>query len=236
MTSEPVNPPPGTSRPGIRRGSIESLQRSGHACLLCGRELAEGELLTAVLVELPVARTGGPGTPSADFERMDYCPGCWDSAPWSGAEPLLDEGQSAHPVDRYGAEPVAVWTSRVSPPNRPKRTFVDDRVLTQFFLRLGDSDDPQRLRFRFVLMLILLRHRKLRHVGTQRGGSGEVWKVRLTPAMAGVTATDPEAVHEVVDPQLGEEQVGQVAEQLRQILHDDIDDSEDARPPGEESA
>lgn len=206
-----------------------SVRPAGRSCLLCGREMQAGELLTAVLIELPRGRRNEA---DAEFQRLDYCQECWGDSPWSDDGALLDEGQSAHPTDMYGAEPVAEWTGRVPERDKPKKTFIDDRVLTQFFLRLADDERPERQRFRFVLMLILMRHRKLRHAGTKRNrDGGDVWKVRLTPAMAEAVAADADAVHEVVDPQLGEAQVAEIASQLGQILQEDID-GDDA--PGSE--
>src|SRR5262245_28555434 len=70
------------------------------------------------------------------FERRDYSNENWQGPP---------EGAFCHFKTRL--------------PNRegPKRTFVDDDVLINFFLRLSGSEEGMKLRFRFVLALILLR-------------------------------------------------------------------------------
>jgi hypothetical protein len=214
------------SRPATKRNTTQAAANVGRTCLFADGELNEGDLVTAVLIELsPAARSDQ----SPRFERLDYGPGAWERSPWADGGALLDEGQSAHPADRFGAAPVAVWTYRVGPAEPARRkTFVDDRVLTQFFLRLEGDDDPQSVQFRFVLMLILMRHRKLRHVGT----TDNAWKVRLSPAMAEATHASPEQVHEVTDPRLGEAEVGDVARQLSQVLNADVDPDSDDNPDG----
>lgn len=212
-----------------RRTDFESVRMAHRRCLTCDREPAAGELMTAVLVE--VARRGSVGT---EFQRLNYCPTCWPNSPWTqGATALLDEGQSTVGPDVYGAPPVAIWTVRVAPPQRKRRhAFVDDSVLVNFFLRLADDPDNEHQRFRFVLMLILLRHRKLRHEGTDRSADGDAWRVRLMPAMANTAGVSPEEVFAVVDPRMNEEQIGQVADQLSQILQDNIDtDTDEGGPP-----
>lgn len=227
MAESSSKPSPG---PGAGKSGFDALQRAGHRCLLCARELDEGESLTAVLIEL--ARSGGPYAADAPpFERLDYCQRCWPQSPWTQAEAPLDEGLTAHPTDLYGAEPIAVWTVRVPPRQQKKRTFLDDRVLAQFFLKLADDDEPQRQQFRFVLMLILMRHRKLRHVGIERDANGDAWLVTLSPAMAEALGASPDDVHRVIDPQLDPTRTADVAIQLSQILHEDLDTTDPPEAP-----
>jgi hypothetical protein len=233
--SQPPDDTPGSGAPGPagpRRQSFDSLApgpKAGRDCVACNRTLEAGEAFTAVLIEL--ARNAPGGEP--EFQRLDYCGDCWPESPWADPQTPLDEGQSAHPADTYGAEPVAAWSGRVAPSEKKKRPFVDDRVLTQFFLRLADDEDPaepSRQRFRFVLMLVLMRHRKLRHAGTERTDEGDVWKVRLTPAMAEATHSSADEIHRVLDPRLGEAGIADVAAQLRQILQEDFDEPDESGP------
>lgn len=216
------NAPAPAAGPGgqARRSDFDSVRMGHRRCLVCDREPPAGEIMTAVLVEL--TRRGSAGT---EFQRLNYCPACWPTSPWAdGANALLDEGQSAGGADVYGAEPVAIWSIRVIPPARKrKRTFVDDAVLMNFFLRLADDPEPQHQQFRFVLMLILLRHRKLRHEGTDRGADGDTWNVRLMPAAAEAAAVPPEQAFPVPDPRMTDNEIGQVADQLSQILQDNIE-------------
>lgn len=216
------NPSPPSDKAGQppKRPGFESVRMSARRCLTCQREAEPGELMNAVLVELPRQDSAG-----GQFQRLNYCSTCWADSPWlPGATALLDEGQSAVAADLFGASPIAIWAVRVSPVDKkPRRAFVDDAVLMNFFLRLNDDPDPVRQQFRFVLMLILLRHRRLRHEGTTRSADGDIWRVRLMPAMAEAAGVSADEIYPVVDPRMNEDQVGQVAEQLGQILQEDLD-------------
>ncbi|MDD4888861.1 MAG: hypothetical protein PHU85_02940 [Phycisphaerae bacterium] len=225
MTSAaPRNPADSAAGPARREG-FDGLGSAARHCLTCDREPVAEQVMTAVLVELP--RRGASG--GMEFQRLNYCPDCWLRSPWAGgANVLLDEGQSTATTDLFGATPVAIWSARVTPREKKKRTFVDDSVLMNFFLRLADDAEPVRQQFRFVLMLILLRHRKLRHEGIDRAADKrepDAWLVRLMPAMATATSTDPEQMHRVLDPRMNDSQIEQVAQQLSQILQEDLDDA-----------
>lgn len=223
MASTTSNNPIDNSPAGsVRRTEFDGLGSAARRCLTCDGEPAVGAIMTAVLVEL-TRRGAGTGS---EFQRLNYCPDCWPKSPWAtGGAALLDEGQSAATTDLYGAPPVAVWSARVMPREKKKRTFVDDSVLMNFFLRLADDAEPVRQQFRFVLMLILMRHRKLRHEGIERADGGDAWQVRLMPAMAQTVGADPETVHRVIDPRMDDSQIEQVASQLGQILQEDLDDT-----------
>lgn len=207
-----------------RKADFEAVRPNTGRCITCGLEPTAGQTLNAVLLELPQGTNG-----QTSFQRLDYCTDCWAGAPWQQSERLLDEGQSAYPADFYGASPVAMWTARVAPKDKPKRAFVDDSVLVNFFVRLADKEELEHRRFRFVLMLILMRHRKLRHERTERAEQGDAWMVRVSPAMAESLGLPAEQVHRVVDPQMDDSQVHEVAQQLSQILNEDLEDS----APGE---
>jgi hypothetical protein len=227
---------PNQAAQASRRNEFDSVRSTARRCLACQREPAADQIMTAVLVEL--ARKGGKGSAGnggSEFQRLDYCADCWPGSPWAqAASALLDEGQSAAGADLCGEPPVAIWNVRATPREKRKHLFVDDSVLANFFLRLADDSQPDRKQFRFVLMLILLRHRKLRHEGIERAaktagsaGAGaaaaDTWLVRLSPAMAEATGSSPETIHRVVDPKMDESLVLAVAGQLGQILQEDID-------------
>ena len=59
-------------------------------------------------------------------------------------------------------EPIHYWMY-VKPPSdqKPKRRYVDDDVLLDFFTKLEGSDNPERQAFRYVLALHLIRRKKL---------------------------------------------------------------------------
>jgi len=102
------------------------------------------------------------------------------------------------------------WRTDVAEPDTNRTPLIDDEVLLDLFVRLADDDRPQRVSFRFVVMLILMRKRKLRFVG--REGDDERWLVRVV----GSGSEAPPLV--VVNPRLDESDIRDLTEQLREIL------------------
>jgi hypothetical protein len=130
------------------------------------------------------------------FDRKDFSEAAWNS----GARP-----------DRL----FSYWRTTVPEPSEKRKVFVDDDVLMQIFERLGGDDRAQRIAFRFVLAMVLLRKRKLRMVGRSIDGEREVWlfKQRLsdeTPAI------------EVINPQLTDDDVAELTGQLAEILQAEL--------------
>ena len=126
------------------------------------------------------------------FERHDYSCEYWDE---------------------QGPEVFSFWKTRIPLPNQKKKLFVDDGILINLFERLADEDESIKLNFRFVLALILMRKRLLKYQDSTRKEDKEVWQMRF------VRETD---VHEVVNPQLNEEEIQQVSEQLSGILEGEL--------------
>jgi hypothetical protein len=125
------------------------------------------------------------------FERLDYSLPCWDGPP-AGA--------------------YCFWKSRVPQREKKRRLLVDDEVLVSFFSRLAEDDEPTKRQFRFVLALILMRKRLLKYEQTVHEDDSEIWLMRLKSR---------DELHRVVNPQLGEHQIGEVSRQLGAILHED---------------
>ena len=90
-----------------------------------------------------------------------------------------------------------------------KRRFVDDDVLIDFFLRLGEQDEPVKVEFRFVLALVLMRKRLLKYERTIRDEQGELWQMTLMR---------DRSQQVVRNPQIGEEQITRIAQQLGSIM------------------
>lgn len=105
------------------------------------------------------------------------------------------------------------FKSRMPVKEKRKRMLVDDELLVSFFRRLSGETEPLRVQFRFVLALILMRKRMLRYDGSETRDAGEVWRMTLT--------TD-QSTHEVVNPDLTDEQIEGVSTQLSAILHSDM--------------
>jgi len=106
------------------------------------------------------------------------------------------------------------WKSKLPEPDRKKRIFVDDEMLMAFFERLGQETEEEKVNFRFVLTLILMRKRRLKYDSSNVKDGREVWRLR-------VAGSDGQYV-EVVNPHLAEEQVEQLSSQLGQILQTEL--------------
>ena len=113
---------------------------------------------------------------------------------------------------------VAFWQTTMPKHEAKKKLFVDDEVLCQLFERLADVAEPAKLNFRFVLGLILMRKRMLiyettRHEQAPEGGDRELWTVRFK-------GRDDRL--DLLNPRLTEEQVGEVSQQLGEILNEEL--------------
>ncbi len=115
------------------------------------------------------------------------------------------------------------WRSTVVEANQKRRMFVDDDVLMNLFRRLADTDQPQRLAFRFVLALIPDAQSLLRYESSKArpavgdGPVQETW-VMTSKTTGGVT---PESF-EVLNPRLDDAQIQQVTQQLGEVLETEI--------------
>lgn len=105
------------------------------------------------------------------------------------------------------------WRSRLPHTEQKKKMFVDDEMLMAFFNRLADEVDPERVRFRFVLALILMRKRRLKYEGTKRENEQEIWQLKVT---------GEKRIVDVLNPHLGEEQIEQLSGQIGEVLNADL--------------
>ena len=105
------------------------------------------------------------------------------------------------------------WKTRLPHPDRKKQIFVDDDMLMAFFDRLERESEQEKIDFRFVLALILMRKRRLKYEETRTEDENEIWRLRI--------AGDKQTV-EVVNPHLDEEQIERLSSQIGQILQTDL--------------
>lgn len=119
-------------------------------------------------------------------------------------------------VEYWEKEKPAVfcfWKSRLADPDEKKELFVSDDMLMAFFERLANETDPEKVSFRFVLALVLMRKRRLKYDATRMDGARETWLLRV--------AGEKDVV-EVVNPHLDEEQIELLTSQIGQILQADL--------------
>jgi hypothetical protein len=131
------------------------------------------------------------------FRREDYSLEAWEGPP---------EGAYCH------------FRSRVPIREKKQRLLVDDDMLINFFVRLAEAEDAGKLRFRFVLALILMRKRILKFEETVHEDDRELWRMRLTREPSDPSASKDD-VQIVVNPHLTEEQIESVSQELNVILH-----------------
>lgn len=126
------------------------------------------------------------------LKRRDFCIECW-------------QGQKP---DVY-----CYWKSKLAHPDQKKHIFIDDEMLMAFFERLACETDPERINFRFVLTLVLMRKRRLKYDSTEHRHGSKIWHLRVTGTKDTV---------EVVNPHLDEEQIEQLSSQMGEILQTDL--------------
>jgi hypothetical protein len=108
------------------------------------------------------------------------------------------------------------WKTKMPNPEQKKKIFVDDEMLMSFFDRLAEETDPEKINFRFVLTLILMRKRKLKYDSCEIVDGDEVWTVKVTGQDRSET---------VVNPHLTEDQIEGLTSQMGQILQMDFEES-----------
>lgn len=115
--------------------------------------------------------------------------------------------------EREKPQVYCFWKTKLAPPNEKKELFISDDMLVAFFERLANETEPEKVSFRFVLALVLMRKRRLKYDSTKMEDGREIWRLRM--------AGDKDLV-EVVNPHLDEDQIEQLTSQIGQILQADL--------------
>ncbi len=110
-------------------------------------------------------------------------------------------------------EVFCYWRTKLPSPDQKKQVFVDDEMLMSFFERLAEETEQEKVNFRFVLALVLMRKRRLKYDSSKIEAEKEIWCLRV--------AGDKRIV-EVVNPHLDEKQIEQLSSQIGQILQVDL--------------
>ncbi len=127
------------------------------------------------------------------FLRRDFCNGCWSQQ------------------DR--AAIFSHWQTRIPKKDAPVKRFVDDEIVLEFFRKLEGQDEPLKKNFRYVLALLLMRKKALKFIEFKRTEAGAM--LILRDALS-------QSDYHVADPDLNEEQIQQVTEEIGQILNTKI--------------
>lgn len=160
------------------------IARPTGVCAHSGVTIEPGSPYVATLVE----RDGQEG-----LDRIDFSITAWENG--------------ARPARLFG-----FWRTVMSATDEKPRLFIDDNELLSLFEQLSESDDEKRIVFRFLLGLILMRKRLLRHAGTETRDGRRVMLARAK----GSTPEDP--LVEIIDPELDDKAIEEAADQLTLAL------------------
>jgi hypothetical protein len=192
-------------------------------CAVTGRALEPGETYFATLIELSPEQQAQleasrkpqqQASATLGLRRLDFSNEAWQ------------QGHRPHRLFSF-------WKTTVAEPSEKKqKLFVDNAVLLNLLYRLGESESIDRLRFRYVLALILMRKKMIRYDGSvQREATidGEskpfsFWQFtpKLDPSKGPMSKWNEEETIEVLDPGLDETQIQDVTHQLGEVLEGEL--------------
>lgn len=108
------------------------------------------------------------------------------------------------------------WKTKMPNPETKKKLFINDEMLMAFFERLAQETDVEKVNFRFVLTLILMRKRRLKYDGCRMEDGKEIWTLKVT---------GQDRMVEAVNPHLSEDQIEGLSAQMGQILQADFQEN-----------
>ena len=133
-----------------------------------------------------------------------------------GQEGLERRDFSADYWNEHHPAVFCFWKTKMPNPEQKKKIFVSDEMLMSFFDRLAEETDPEKINFRFVLTLILMRKRKLKYDSCDIVDGDEVWTLKVT---------GQDRHEKVINPHLTEDQIEGLTSQMGQILQMDFEES-----------
>ena len=129
---------------------------------------------------------------------------------------LLDEAgkfvRRDYSVDAWTGPPAGTfsfWTGRVPGQEESRRPRIDDDLLVDCFQRLEGQTEPDRLNFRYVIALLLMRRKRFKFEEARVQGDREILTLRCART---------KALYQVVNPRLTEEEMEAVQEEVLRVL------------------
>jgi hypothetical protein len=129
---------------------------------------------------------------------------------------LIDEGgkfvRNDYAAEAWQGPPAnafSFWAGRVPAQDQKARLRIDDDLLMDCFNRLEGQLEPERVNFRYVVALLLMRRKRLRFEEARTEDGQEVLRLRCTRTGA---------EHDVVNPGLTEEQMIAVQDEVFKVL------------------
>src|SRR5262249_18162564 len=127
-----------------------------------------------------------------NLERRDYCAQAWSGPP---------------------AEAFSFWSGRIAKPEVKRLPPIDTDLLLDWFQRLAGQVDPDRIRFRYIVALLLVRRKKLRLIDSESAlaigarsqdspGSSDSQGSGASHSLSIITLRNPQngEIYNVVDP------------------------------------
>lgn len=118
------------------------------------------------------------------FARSDFAEDAWQGPP---------------------PEAIAWWHGRIPDSKKPAKPTFNEEVLLDLFRHLSEAADPQRVNFRYVTALLLMRRKRLKFDDLHKSDGRDMLLVR--DARTGQR-------FEVLDPRLDEDAIAGVQDEL----------------------
>ena len=125
---------------------------------------------------------------AGEFVRRDYAAEAWQGPP---------EGA------------FSFWCGRVPAVEESRRPQIDDDLLMECFQRLEGQTEPERLNFRYVVALLLMRRKRFKFEEARPEGDGELLTLRCVRTRAR---------YQVFNPRLTDEEMAAVQEEVFKVL------------------
>jgi hypothetical protein len=122
------------------------------------------------------------------FVRQDYSSEAWQGPP-TGA--------------------FSFWTGRVPAQEEGRRPRIDDDLLFDCFQRLEGQTEADKINFRYVVALLLMRRKRFKFEEARKDGGQEYLRLRCAKTRK---------VYPVVNPRLTEEEMAAVQEEVFKVL------------------
>lgn len=125
---------------------------------------------------------------AGQFVRQDYASEAWPGPPENA---------------------VAWWAGRVLEAGKRAKPVINDDLLVDCFEHLTETSDPGRLRFRYVVALLLMRRKRFKFEDASKKDDRELMVVRDVKAGR---------KHEIVDPLMTEPEMDSVRDEVFRVL------------------
>ena len=122
------------------------------------------------------------------FVRKDYAASAWQGPP---------------------PEAIAFWMGRVPASDQPRKPTFNDDLLLDCFHHLEGATEPNRIHFRYVVALLLMRRKRLKFEDMTREGEATALIVRDIKTRKR---------HLVADPRLSEDEIAAVQDEVFRVL------------------